>query len=103
MGFGLDVKMNQVIAFNQLLRFNGENVTFRNATVRALINRTPKANNPPGEVHISSKIGSVIQLPLTVAAPAVGDFVTDAFSLTHTFKTVSHFGHCWNCECEVSE
>lgn len=104
MDFRPDVKMTQATAFNQLLRIKGEDVTFRGVSgVRALINRMPKSTNPPGNVHISSMIGSVVQFPLTVSEPTRGDFVTDAFSKVHTVKIPSHLGHCWNCECEVGE
>lgn len=93
----------QTIAFAQLLRTNGENVTFRGATVRALVNRTPKANNPPGELHISSLIGSVIQVPITVSKPTKGEVFTDGASINHRLTNhAAYLGHCWSCECEVT-
>lgn len=94
--------MTQAIAFNQLLRIRGENVTFRGATVRALINRMPKAANPPGSVHISSQIGSVVQVAGTVEKPKKGEVFTDTASITHRITAVQFLSHCWNCECEVS-
>lgn len=93
----------QVIAFTRLLATNGENVTFRGKTVRALINRTPKANNPPGSVHISSLIGSVVQIPATFERPKKGESFIDSASANHRLTNhAAPFGHCWNCECEVT-
>lgn len=92
--------MNQVTAFAQLLRIRGENVTFRGVTVRALIDRTPKAGNPPGNIEVTTQRGSVVQLPLTVSAPEQGDVITDGHSIKHRVLYARHIGHCWNCECE---
>jgi hypothetical protein len=87
------------IGFQTLLRVQGEPVTFRGKSVRALVNRTPASARPQSAVNIGTDVGAVVQFPTTVAQPKQGESVEDQFGITHSFSKVAHYGHCWNCEC----
>jgi hypothetical protein len=87
------------IGFRALLKLQGEPVTFRGKSVRALVNRTPGSARPQSAVNIGTDVGAIIQFLPEVSTPKQGESVTDKFGITHSFSKVAHFGHCWNCEC----
>jgi hypothetical protein len=93
-------------AFDSLLEIRGELVTFRDESIRALINRQPMAKNPPGSIEISTLIGSIVQLPKTLPEgdsdkPKIGESIQDDAGYTHEFTSVRYLRHCWECVCEV--
>lgn len=89
-------------AFDALLTHRGEVVTFRAAKIRALINRTPEAKDPGGFVEVTTKEGSVVEIPRSSATPQMGDVITDRFDFAHRVTKVSHIGHAYRLICEVT-
>jgi hypothetical protein len=97
--------MNQVTAFTQLLRIRGENVTFRGvAGVRALVNRVGNQFNKNSRMPTEAKVpsGAIIQFPISVEEPPVGEVITDSRGKVHSIQIVTDLGHCWECQCGIS-
>lgn len=93
----------QTRAFEQLLRFNGEDVTFREKTVRALVQKyNEKTNNPPGNIEVSTRRGATIQMSRSVPEPEKDDIITDADGDKHTLNFVQKLPQCWHCEARVA-
>lgn len=94
----------QVIAFTRLLATNGENVTFRGKTVRALVNRLGNQFNKNSRMPTEAKVptGAIIQFPITVSEPSIGEDWTDSIGKTHSIQAVNYLRHCWECQCGQS-
>src|SRR4051812_6523821 len=90
------------LAFESLLAIRGELVTFRAAKIRALINRTPEAKDLGAVIDVTTREGSILDIPVLSKAPAVGEVVTDRFGFAHRIIKPSHIGHAYHLICEVT-
>jgi hypothetical protein len=92
----------QQSVFTQLLYRSGEDVTFRDVAVKALINRAGPKPGARLPANVALQTGAVIQFPATVSKPIPGEVVTDDQSINHTIGEVKFLGFCWECQCETN-
>jgi len=82
-----------------------ETVTFRGATVTALLNRAVAPPSlPTGRPDFTARNMSSVMLPASIlTAPKAGELITDSSGTKlHRIQKSQWNGFGWICECEVT-
>ncbi len=85
--------------------FAPETMTFRGATVTALLNRAvPPPALPTGRPDFTARNLSSIMLPSSIgSAPTAGEIIVDSLGTTvHRIQQSQWNGFGWICLCEVT-
>lgn len=91
--------------FTVLLATAGDPVTFRNATVSAVVNWTPLPDVPFGDApDFSTRSVSRIEIPFAAVSPAprAGEVITTEGPKYHRIQRVTFNGSAYQCDCEVT-
>lgn len=91
--------------FAVLLATAGEPLTFRGASVTAVVNRSPRSTPIPNAVNFKPHDASEIShwADDTDPIPKAGERYTDAAGLQHRVQSVQRLGDRISCTCHVSD
>jgi hypothetical protein len=94
------------IGFQALLRVQGEPVTFRDKSVRALVNRTGNQFNASSRIPTEAKVptGTIVWFPYPDVKdePIPGETFTGLPNKTFNIESTTFLGHAWECVCGIS-
>lgn len=90
--------------FTALLESNGEAVTFRSASVTAIINRNVNEPQRPNQPNFNARLMTEVELLKSAVAtiPVAGEIFVDEDNYSHRIQQVASRGICWICQCSVS-
>lgn len=90
--------------FQVLLLTSGEDLTFRGASVRAVVDRQPEREVPNDRVDFQEREASRIELfrSAVQGKPRSGEYFKDVAGGNHRIQKVGGTDLTWWCECDVT-